>query len=129
FRAGVEVLHQSERTEEEGTDEHEGLPRSQQHALREAMFRGRAAAEARLALIEHRYNVDWGKLKRGGGADGAKASFFFADKIPEHRVSSGWRDVRSSVFLDALEYIDIVRPSRAAQGRIVTADGDPEGTA
>ena len=37
------------------------MPRSQQHALREALFAGRDIADARLKRIKHRYeeDVDW----------------------------------------------------------------------
>lgn len=39
------------------------LPRSQQHALREALFAGKEIAGVRLRRIQHRYeNVDWGSI-------------------------------------------------------------------
>ncbi len=39
------------------------LPRGQQHALREALFAGKAIADARLKRIKHRYDkVDWNAI-------------------------------------------------------------------
>jgi hypothetical protein len=77
------------------------LPRGQQHALRSALFRGSEAADARLKLIEHRYDVKWSNIKRDG-------QLFFRDRISEN---GKWKSLSATIFLDALEYIDIARPA------------------
>lgn len=111
FRNSVEALRRGEQSGEQAGAERVGLPRSQQHALREALFRGRRTAEARLDLIKHRYaGVAWDAIARGG-------DFFFADHTQDREAARDpgqhikWKDVRSTVYLDALEYIDIARPA------------------
>jgi hypothetical protein len=75
-------------TGDDETDAHV-LPRSQQHALRNAFFAG--LADQRFELIRERYDVDWRVFGEQSG------SLFFADGEEERRTR----------FLDALELIDI----------------------
>ncbi len=124
FRASVEALIASEQSNETADGERQGLPRSQQHALREAAFRGEDAGEARFRLIAHRYpGIRWGALCRPP-AEAEADKLFFEDQVPddnrqEDRVpeeethKKKWKTVRTTVFLDALEYIDVRRPAAA----------------
>lgn len=97
-------------------DDRPRLPRTQQHALRDALFEGEKIADARLKLIEHRYagskekpGVDWSKIKRGEGP----GHLFFSDgKMVKDGVKY---DVHSTVFLDALEYIDVSARRQSAE--------------
>jgi len=85
--------------ESPGEDSERHLPRSQQHALRSALFLGRNIADPRLALIRDRYKIDWAVF--GESAD----SLFFADPINPHagKIEEAWR----TRLLDALELVDI----------------------
>jgi hypothetical protein len=68
------------------------LPRSQQHALRAALFEGKDTADTRLGLIRGRYDLPWNVF---GEADD---SLFFQDPTdPNARTR----------FLDALELVDV----------------------
>lgn len=99
FLASVKALRRAGRSRAGDDSRGSGLPRSQQHALREALFRGSEAALARLSLIEHRYSdVRWDEIKRDG-------AFIFPDV---RHNKGGWVSIRATVFLDALEFIDIV---------------------
>ena len=81
----------------EGHDEKDGgLPRSQQYALRAALFRGAAAADRQLALVRHRYgDFHWATLMHE--SEGKASLFFPLDK-------GGLRACR---LLDALEVADL----------------------
>jgi len=80
-------------------EERMALPRTQQHVLRDALFDGAPAAEARLGLIAHRYpGVDFGVF-------GEKPSLFLAD-------AGGWPAGRETAavatrLLDAMEMNDV----------------------
>lgn len=66
------------------------FPRTQQHALREAVLAGRTIADARLALVKRRYpDVEWSNF-------GAAGSLYFE--------SDG---VRMTRLIDAMELVDI----------------------
>ena len=67
------------------------LPRTQQYALRAALFRGPKAAKRQLRLIKHRYDgFDWSSITCG-------ESLFFPEK----------GDNRICRLLDALELADL----------------------
>ena len=74
------------------------LPRSQQHALREAVLAGKAVADARLALMAHRYPGS--KLEAFG--DQRKTLFF--DDRGKHLTR----------LLDALDIVDIAKQGSGA---------------
>jgi hypothetical protein len=83
-------------------DEAPAFPRSQQHVLRDSLFEGQAAADARLDLIRHRYAKS---AERKDGVDfavfGAEKSLFFGDSgiSVEHKMSTR--------LLDAMELNDV----------------------
>ena len=83
-----------------GTDD-AGLPRSQQHVLRGALFEGRDIADERLSLICDRYPIKWEVF-------GERAtSLFFKDcKFKDGKFKDS-ENVYRTRFLDALELIDI----------------------
>jgi hypothetical protein len=62
------------------------LPRSQQHALRDALFEDEETTKARFKLVEKRYDLKWEKLASDG-------SLFFGD--------------RRAILLDAMDVNDI----------------------
>lgn len=69
------------------------LPRTQQHALREALHDGIAASDARLKEIEHRYPIGWDALRK------EKSLFFPAvDKKG---------DFTRTYLIDAMDLIDL----------------------
>jgi hypothetical protein len=94
------------------------LPRSQQYALRAALFYGRSIADARLALIRDRYPVNWPAF----GADAQ--SLFFADPVAP--VAGEMKESSRTRLLDALELIDIGdRRGGAATGAAQTVQAAP----
>ena len=48
---------------------------------------------------------------------------FFADAVPDKDNPPHWKNVRSTVFLDALEYIDVARPGPTTGGHGEAEDG------
>lgn len=79
-----------------------GLPRSQQHALRSALFQGRVIANARFALVRQRYTrVDWNVLGDESMAAGQVDSLFFPEATRDNKQTFRTR------LLDALDLIDI----------------------
>lgn len=74
----------------------DGLPRSQQHYLREGVFLGRDAGEARLDQIRHRYSFPWNALNPEKSPQ--KTLLFFADAETDRT----W-------LLDALELAELKR--------------------
>lgn len=84
-----------------GARKESGLPRSQQYALRTALFRGADAADRHLALIRHRYpSFLWNVVVHE--AEGRSPSLFFPVDQP-----SGDKELLASRLLDALELADL----------------------
>ncbi len=79
----------------------DGLPRTQQHMLREALFLGPDVADARLEAIRARYRVHWDAIAPGG-------SLFAPSRNGKGKHLSAAR------LLDALEFAE-VRGSRSAE--------------
>jgi hypothetical protein len=92
-----------------------GLPRSQQHALRSALFQGSAVAELRFAQIRHRYlsPEQWAHTTHNGR--------LFFDEERERGEK-----VRVSGFLDALEVIDVAGRPAATQVLTQSSEGNAE---
>lgn len=77
------------------------LPRSQQYALRAALFRGRDAADRQLALIRHRYGCfRWRTVVYEDKTSGGPPSLFFP--IDDHGTFA-------CRLLDAMELADLAR--------------------
>ncbi|MCZ7659385.1 MAG: hypothetical protein M5U07_16685 [Xanthobacteraceae bacterium] len=91
----------------EDADPRSYLPRTQQHALRSALFEGPAIARSRLALVADRYDeVDWPAF------DGSGSSLYFEEDVhPSAEAGQeGPERRRRTRFIDALELIDIGEP-------------------
>jgi hypothetical protein len=69
-----------------------GLPRTQQHTLRDALFEGRPIANSRLLQVKHRYDLAWGEVAN-------KDDLFFGDE--------------TSLLLDAMEMNDVAAGAAA----------------
>jgi hypothetical protein len=86
---------------EEAGAEERGLPRSQQHALRGALFEGGDIAKARLGLVRHRYKaVEWQIFGDETKPKDDVDSLFFEETMKGDCV-------QRTRFMDALELIDI----------------------
>ena len=82
------------------------LPRSQQYALRAALFRGAVAADRQLALIRHRYEkFGWETVVPGTGPHSPPQSLFFP--IEGHSAEEGSGANLACRLLDALELADL----------------------
>ena len=82
------------------------LPRSQQYALRAALFRGADAADRQLALIRHRYQgFAWKTLTPDLDSNGQPQSLFFP--IEGKRAEGDSEAKMACRLLDALELADL----------------------
>ncbi len=91
----VTAADQLSGAEKADRDDSERLPRNQQHYLREGVFLGRAAADARLTQIRHRYRFRWTVLNPVDD----RSLFFDDDAFVRTRL------------LDALELAELQRGS------------------
>ncbi|MEQ1715777.1 MAG: hypothetical protein ABL907_07300, partial [Hyphomicrobium sp.] len=82
--------------DEDGREREKLLPRTQQHALREAIHISPEIADARLAEIKHRYKFPWDKLFHGG------QSLFLDAETDENGVL-----IKRTYLLDALDLVDL----------------------
>ena len=101
-RSGLLEAAEALRRAEQDDDGRETLPRNQQHYLREGLFLGRRAADARLAQIRHRYRFPWHRLHPAAAA----ALFFEEDESGDGETAT---PIARTWLLDALELAELMR--------------------
>jgi hypothetical protein len=95
------------------SDDGSGLPRSQQHYLREGLFLGREAADGRLRQIVHRYAAFPWEALHPDRSEALHAQrndptlFFQDDKSDALRAKANKPPARLTWFLDALELAEL----------------------
>ncbi len=122
LRGAITALAERDRQDGEA-DVRPVLPRSQQHALHDALYLGRGAADERLVQIRHRYGDDgyWQRLL--GSDDGKGGSLFFEDSL---------EDATMTRLLDAMELYDIEQQAtplgdKTRGGGVKTKGGGDDG--
>jgi hypothetical protein len=100
LQAAIEAVLRTP-SESSERDDPSHLPRSQAHALHEALYFGRAVADGRLAQIRHRYRIPWERLTAG-------ESLFIPDG--KEKGDDGEEQERfGAILLDAMELADLGR--------------------
>lgn len=100
--------------DEEVDRAHKVLPRSQQHALREALFAG--VADQRFALVRERY--DQGDWKVDWEVFGESRTTLFFEEQDREVAGGGSTNVKRTRLLDAMELIDIGEEPAGAKGEM-----------